>query len=96
MKLPDGRIEYFYNFLDYVWTVDGEEMTGHAYFDHIRAVSVFVPAARLRDDTKLQPIVRFLQRQFHDIKSFHADDVTADGTGYMLVYRHHKAPVEIE
>jgi hypothetical protein len=88
MLLPDGTLEYHYNYLIYHWENAGEEISGRTYLDYdLSRVSVFVSATRLRDDATLQPIVRFLQRRFSIIQSFHESDEKEDeATGYCPVY----------
>jgi hypothetical protein len=103
MRLPDGTLEYHYNFLSYTWHIGGEEISGRAYLDEPEKISVFVAGARLQEDPALQALVRYLQRRFLLIESFHADDAGpsprrsgferaggADGTGYNIVFRNQR------
>jgi hypothetical protein len=86
MLLPDGGLEFYYNFLVYTWQLGEEEISARAYFDDIKMVSVFVEGARLRNETALQPVVRYLQRRYELIQSFHARDAKDGGTGYVMQY----------
>ena len=92
MLLPDGKVEFHYNFLNYVWRIGDEELTGRAYLDEISTVSVDASFKRLQNDPVLQPIVRFLQRRFMRIKSFHRDDVddSTANTGYNTAFQHER------
>jgi hypothetical protein len=87
MLQADGTTDYYYNYLVYSWKIDDAEISARSYFDHLHEISVFVPAGRLKDDPALHSLVRFLQRRYSDIRSFHKDDVDIEGTGYVLVYR---------
>lgn len=88
MLLPDGKIEYYYNFLIYKWQIGDEVIEGRAYLDEPGRVSVFTKGTRLQQEPALQPIVRYLQRRFVLIDSFHPDDAGTDGT-HNAVFRHH-------
>jgi hypothetical protein len=90
MRLPDGKLEYHYNFLIYTWRSGGEEISARAYLDEPAKVSIFVQGSRLTDEAALQPIVRYLQRRFLLIQSFHADDAGTDGTGHNVVFRNER------
>ncbi len=92
MLLPDGKLEFHYNFLNYVWQIGDEELTGRTYLDEISTVSVDASFKRLQNDPALQPIVRFLQRRFMRIKSFHRDDVddSSADTGYNIAFQHER------
>ena len=92
MLLPDGKVEFHYNFLNYVWRIGDEELTGRAYLDEVSTVSVDASFKRLQNDPVLQAIVRFLQRRFMRIKSFHRDDVddSSADTGYNIAFQHER------
>ncbi len=87
---PDGKLEYYYNFLSYLWELGGEAVTARAYLDDLAVVSVDVSFVRLRTDPALAPIVAFLQRRFRQIKSFHTDDIddTTVDSGYNVAFQH--------
>lgn len=85
---PNGELEFHYNFLVYTWTVAGQVVSARAYLDErFHEVSVFVQGARLRTDPALRALVRYLQRRFSSIQSFHADDAAGGGTGYAVQFR---------
>jgi hypothetical protein len=91
MLLPDGKLEYYYNFLIYSWHLGEEEIQARTYLDGSQhQVSVFVKGTRLISDAALQPMVRYLQRRFMLIQSFHPDDTGPEGTGYRLVFKHER------
>ena len=91
MLTPDGGLEYHYNFLVYCWTVAGEPINARAYLDRPERIDVFVGNQRLRTDAALHPLVRYLQRRFLHIGTFHADDVGLSDTGYTAAYRNRDA-----
>jgi hypothetical protein len=93
MMEPDGSVMFHYNFLIYVWTVGDEVITGRAYLDTAQRIDIFVSNHRLRGDAAFQPLVRYLQRRFLHIGTFHADDVGLSETGYTAAFRHRDAPV---
>jgi hypothetical protein len=89
LLLPDGELEFHYNFLIYRWQIGTELIEGRTYLDgNQREISLFVPGLQLQLRADLQAIVRFLQRRFLLIKSFHQDDANAQG--YSLVFRHQR------
>ena len=88
LQLPDGTLEYHYNFLVYTWHISEERVLARSYLDEPGAVSVFVSCDRLQGDPALQPLVRYLQRRYNSIQSFHADD---HGTGYRVAFRRRRA-----
>ena len=92
MLLPDGKLEFHYNFLNYFWRIGDEGLTGRAYLDEISTVSVDASSKRLQNDPLLQPVVRFLQRRFMRIKSFHRDDVddSTANTCYNIAFQHER------
>jgi hypothetical protein len=92
MRGDDGTIEYHYNFLIYTWRVGEREIAGRTYLDTVHEVSVFVAASQLREDPALRPLVRYLQRRYRYLRSFHAEDAGGGGTGYTLVYQAAGAP----
>ena len=91
MLLPDGKLEFHYNFIVYTWTFNGEEISARTYLDgRQNEVSVFVKGVRLQTEPGLQPLVRYLQRRFLRIESFHPDDREPDGTGYHAIFQHRR------
>jgi hypothetical protein len=72
-------VEFYYNFLNYSWAVDGEEVAARAYLDDISEVSVFVAPEKL-ETPAFEPLLRYLQRRYKIIKTF------ADG-GYQVRYK---------
>ena len=87
MLSPGGGLEFYYNFLIYQWTLDGEVITARAYLDEPTVVSVFVRGERLHHEAALAPLVRYLQRRYRVIQSFHESDARAGGTGYLVQFR---------
>ena len=72
-------VEFYYNFLNYSWVVDGEDVTARAYLDDIAEVAVFVGAEKL-ETVAFEPLLRYLQRRYKIIKAF------ADGD-YQVRYK---------
>jgi hypothetical protein len=86
MLLPDGKLEFHYNYLLYHWTIDAEDIQARAYLDDGQHLaSVFVKGERLHTEA-FQRLVRYLQRRYTRINSFHADDVDIEGTGYAIQF----------
>jgi hypothetical protein len=87
MLLPDGGLEFYYNYLLYHWNVNDEQVQARAYLDDgQKLVSVFVKGERLHSEP-FQPLIRYLQRRYTFINSFHAEDVDLEGTGYAAQFR---------
>lgn len=79
----DGsRMNYYYNFLYYAWTIADEEVYARAYLDMPEEISIFVPYERLKGDVAFAPLLRYLQRRFVNIRTFERA-----GDGYVLRYR---------
>ncbi len=91
MLEPSGSVMFHYNFLIYHWVIDAEAISARAYLDTPQRVDVFVGNHRLRTDPALQSLVRYLQRRFMHIGTFHADDVGLSETGYTGAFRHRHA-----
>ena len=70
----NGDLEYYYNFLDYLWDIDGAEVRARHYLDERTAVSVMMPLAEF-DVPKCAGILVYLQRRYEVIK-------TLEGEGY--------------
>ena len=65
-----GQTSFYYNFLDYAWLIDGEEVRARAYLDEPRKVAIFAPFARIRDNPAFAPMLRFFMRRFSYIDTF--------------------------
>jgi hypothetical protein len=78
MLLPEGGLEFHYNFLVYEWTISGDTIQARAYLDEPSRVSVFVEGERLRTDAGLAAMVRYLQRRFSTIQSFGGDGYSVE------------------
>jgi hypothetical protein len=79
----DGRsMSYYYNFLVYTWTIAGDEVRARSYLSEPQEISIFIAYERLKRDPLLQPMLRYLQRRYLEIKTFERD-----GEGYVLRYR---------
>lgn len=87
---PGGSVMFHYNFLTYQWIISGETISARAYLDTLQKVDVFVGNQRLRTEAALQPLVRYLQRRYMNIGTFHADDGLSD-TGYVAAFRNRNA-----
>lgn len=84
----DGAsMSYYYNFLGYVWVLNGESITARAYLDDISCVSLFAPFERVAREPAFAPILGFLQRRFSYIQTFERS-----GDGYVLRYKLRDAP----
>ncbi len=46
MQLPDGQVEFHYNFLSYTGLVDQEAISARSDIDDIGKISVFISARR--------------------------------------------------
>ena len=79
MLSAPGKLEFYYNFLVYSWTIDGAAVTARAYLDDIQEVSVFAAPGKL-ETPAFAPLLRYLQRRYRVIKTF------ADG-GYQVRYK---------
>jgi hypothetical protein len=86
MLSPDGKLEYYYNFLVYTWEMGSEEISARSYLDNPHEISIVVSAQRLREDIGLRDLVRFLQRRYTEIRCFHREDLPDQEAGYSLVY----------
>jgi hypothetical protein len=62
---PNGWTDFPYDYLDYHWTVDGEEVRARHYLDdrEIPKVQVFVPFERFKGEA-YAGVLAYLQRRF--------------------------------
>jgi len=72
MLSGDGSLEFYYNFLDYFWEIDGSKVRARHYLDHPGEVSVMLPFAQF-DQPKYAGVLTYLQRRFTVIKTFESD-----------------------
>jgi hypothetical protein len=79
MLREDGSLEFYYNFLDYIWEVDGSEVRARHYLDHRGKIAVMMPFEQF-DQPKYADILTYLQRRFSEIETFESD-------GYVVRWR---------
>jgi hypothetical protein len=67
----NGDLEYYYNFLDYLWDVNGVEVRARHYLDEVGRVNVMMGLAEL-DRPELASMLTYLQRRFRTIATLEA------------------------
>lgn len=71
MERDGGGYEFYYNYLDYLWAIDGTEIRARHYLDKSEpgTVAVMVPLAEF-DQPKYAGILAYLQRRYVVIETF--------------------------
>jgi len=63
---PDGSLEFYYNFLEYVWRLNGTRIAARCYFDESDTLNFSVPLTML-DTPDAADVLAFAQRRFRQI-----------------------------
>jgi hypothetical protein len=70
----DGKLQFYYSFLDYYWLVDGVKVRARHYLGDSwpLKVAVMIPFREF-DQPKYAGVLDYLQRRFHAIETFERD-----------------------
>ena len=68
MRAAGDGLEFYYNYLDYTWIVDGREISARSYLDESDKISFVVSKATL-DALITADILAFVQRRFCTIQT---------------------------
>ena len=69
MANPDGSLEFYYNFLEYVWRLNGIRIAARCYLDESDTINFGVPQTVL-DAPDASHVLAFVQRRFRQIATF--------------------------